>query len=136
MGTWGERAFDNDTAADWAETLMNVDDLSVVEAALDKVDVLGHDYLEQDLACEALAAGEVLARLSGKTGYSNAYTETVDEWVASHKLQPPPSLLRRATAAIDRILGPGSELRELWDDTDEAANWRAAVSDLRGRLNS
>ncbi|MGE3819895.1 MAG: DUF4259 domain-containing protein, partial [Isosphaeraceae bacterium] len=35
MGIWGVLAFDNDTANDWAYDLEDVDDLSLVESALE-----------------------------------------------------------------------------------------------------
>jgi hypothetical protein len=136
MGAWGELAFGNDTANDWAYGLDDVDDLSLVESAFDELEEVGDEYLDQDLACNALAACEVVARLRGNPGYKNAYTEKVDEWVAGHKLNPSASLLKRASAAIDRILGESSELRELWGEDDIGAKWRAAVEDLRRRMES
>jgi hypothetical protein len=133
MGAWGERAFDNDTANDWTYELEHSNDLSLVESALRQVEDAGDGYLDQDLACHALAACEVLARLQGNHGYRNAYTERVDEWVASHPLTPPPALLKRAAAVIDRILGDASELRELWDETGDR-QWHTAVGELRQRI--
>lgn len=133
MGAWGERAFDNDTANDWAHDLDGVDDLSLVESALGEVEAVGPGYLDQGIACHALAACEVLARLRGAPGYKNAYTEKVDLWVAAHPLPPSPPLLTRARACIDRILGDNSELRELWSE-DDPTEWTAAVADLRHRL--
>lgn len=133
MGAWGELAFDNDTANDWAYDLEELDDLSLVEAAFDELEEVGSDYLDQDIACPALAACEVIARLRGHAGYKNAYTEKVDEWVAANKIVPPPALIKRAVAAIDRVLGAESELRELWEDGD-ASTWHEAMADLRRRV--
>ncbi|MBX3468564.1 MAG: DUF4259 domain-containing protein [Planctomycetes bacterium] len=109
--------------------------MSLVEAALAAVEAVGGDaYLDADVACEALAACEVLARLAGRPGYQNAYTESVDDWVAAHAdLAVPPALVARATAVIDRVLGERSELAELWDEGD-GAPWRATVDDLRRRV--
>src|SRR5690606_28848803 len=109
MGAWGELAFDNDTANDWAYGLDDVSDLSLVESAFDELEAIGDEYLDQDVACCALAACEVLARLRGNFGYKNAYTETVDDWVAAHPLTPSKALLSRAASAIDRILADASE---------------------------
>src|SRR4051794_18781810 len=72
MGTWGERAFDNDTANDWAYDLDGIEDLSLVETAFHELEEAGDDFLDQDLACNALAACEVLARLRGNFGYLDA----------------------------------------------------------------
>ena len=134
MGTWGYLAFDNDTTGDWAFGLEGVEDLSLVEEAFDELEEVGEDYLDQDIACNALGACEVLARLLGRPGYTNAFTEPVDQWVAAHPLKPSPVLLNRAVAAIDRILARDSELRELWEESEESASWRQAMADLRERL--
>jgi hypothetical protein len=134
VGAWGVLAFDNDDANDWAYGLDTVSDLSLVESAIVQVESIGTGYLEQREACNALAACEVLARLRGRPGYTNAYTDAVDQWVAAHRLDPPDGLVARSETAIVRILGPDSELRELWEDAGDD-EWRAAVEDLRNRMS-
>ena len=134
MGTWGHLAFNNDTTNDWAYGLEEVDDLSLVEAALDELEEVGNDYLDQDIACNALGACEVLARLLGHPGYTNAFTETVDQWVAGHKVKPPPALLERRVrcdrpnprrrVGASSVVGRKRGRRPL----------RKAMEDLRGRL--
>lgn len=133
MGAWGASAFDNDTANDWAYGLEKVADLSVVETAVDEVINIGDDYLDADYACELLAACEVMARLRGRPGYLNAYTEKIDAWVSAHPQPVPPELIDKASTAIDRILTEPSELMELWGEGDDT-EWREAVDDLRRRL--
>jgi len=135
MGAWGEKAFDNDEANDWAYGLADLDDLSLVESAFVELEAVANEYVDAHIACNALAACEVLARLQGNFGYRNAYTSKVDGWVASHPIKPSPALLQRAHAAIDRILGSNSELLDLWAEGD-AGPWRQSVADLRGRLTS
>jgi hypothetical protein len=135
VGAWGHRSFDNDAANDWAYGLEDTADLSLVESALDDLESVGDDYLDQDVACNALAACEVLARCIGNAGYRDAYTEKVDAWVAAHSLKPSPSLLNRASLAIRRILSDSSELRELWEDSDGGQRWREAIEDLAARLS-
>ncbi len=133
MGAWGVLAFDNDDACDWAYELELVDDFSLIEAAFDSVESSG-DYLEAPAACIALAACEVLARASGGGGVKNSYTEDIDNWVDQHKLKPPKALLDRARHAITRVVGENSELRGLWDESENAKEWRDGVEDLRTRL--
>jgi hypothetical protein len=133
MGAWGHRAFDNDEANDWAYGLDDTSDLSLVESAFDDLEGVGDDYLDQDVACHALAACEVLARCMGNAGYRDAYTEKVDTWVAAHSLKPSPALLKRASLAIRRILSDNSELCELWEESGEP--WRESVEDLAARLS-
>jgi len=91
-------------------------------------------YEIEGTACNALAAGEVIARLRGRPGYKNAYTEKVDEWVAAHPIVPPDRLVARGEGVITRILGPDSELRELWADAGDE-EWLVAVDDLRRRMS-
>jgi hypothetical protein len=85
MGAWSADTFGNDTACDWAFRLEEVDDLSVIQQAFEEVLAVGDDYLDSDMACEALAACEVIARLKGKPGLRNSDTEPVDEWVESSR---------------------------------------------------
>jgi len=134
VGAWGVLAFDNDDANDWAYGLDGVSDLSMVESTFAEVESAGAGYLEQGAACNALAACEVVARLRGRPGYTNAYTEKVDRWVAAHRIEPPGELVARGEAVIVRILGPESELRELWEEAGDE-EWRAAVEDLRNRMS-
>lgn len=136
MGAWGVLAFDNDEACDWAYDLEKTDDLSLVEEVFAAV-VGPAEYLDSHEACHALAACEVLARLRGNPGYNNPYTEAVDAWAAAHPIQPSANLLDRAERVIGRILGDNSELRDLWDDSEEVrAEWYQSVEDLRHRLRS
>lgn len=134
MGAWSHESFGNDDAADWIAQLEERKDLGLVESTLDAILAIGDDYLEAPEACEAIAAAEVVARLQGRPGNADADAEAVDEWVAGVKLQAPPALAARARRALDRILTEPSELMELWDESDDAAAWRASVEDLKARL--
>lgn len=135
MGAWSADAFGNDTACDWSSGLEKVDDLSLVQQAFAGVLAANDEYLEADTAPEGLAACEVVARLKGNWGIRNPYTETMDKWVASHKIAPPENLIQTALAVIDRVLAPQSELLDLWAEGD-ASEWRAAVDELRERLRA
>lgn len=133
MGAWSHDAFGNDDALDWLHGLEAVDDLSLIEAALDAVVDEADGYLEAPAACEALAAVEVVAWLRGHPA-SDGGPEVAEDWVARVRLAPPEALLRRALAALDRIGADNSELKELWDDSDSAADWQASLADQRRRL--
>jgi hypothetical protein len=135
MGAWGVGTFDNDTACDWAYGLEGADDLALVRGTLNRVLAVGGDYLDSDAACEGLAACEVIARLKGKWGVRNPYTETVDKWVKGHASLPYDGLVPLATAVIDRVLTKPSELLELWEEGD-ATEWKRAVQDLRARVET
>jgi hypothetical protein len=133
MGAWGAETFDNDTACDWTGELAPATDMSVVTETLESVLETGEDYLDSDSACRGLAACEVVARLNGNWGVSNAYTEAVDDWVRTHARTPSLELVNQALAVIDRVLTPPSELLEIWEEVD-SSEWRGAVTDLRNRV--
>jgi hypothetical protein len=110
------------------------DDLLVTETLMG-ITESEEDYLEADVACEALAACEVISRLKGNWGLRNSYSETVDRWVLAHPTTVSPDLVQTAIQAIDRILTSPSELLELWQEGD-ASEWLAAVADLRARVQA
>jgi hypothetical protein len=136
MGAWGTGIFDNDTACDWAYTLEESDDLSVVEEALEKVMSAGAEYLEAPDAEEALAAAEVIARLQGNYGDRNAYTEIIDKWVLEKEMMVPPALIRKALSAIERVQTEPSEIVELWKDSEDFDAWKAGISNLNSRIRA
>ena len=132
MGAWGVLAFDNDTANDWASELEASDDLSIVESAFRELDEA--DYLDADVASIALAACEVIARLQGRWGLRNAYSEELDQWIEANPTKVPQDVKDAADSAIERILGPDSELPELRDEGGRNDAWHNAIDDLRNRV--
>lgn len=135
MATWAVDAFGNDYAQDWAEDLHETSNLDAVEDTLNTVLDSGAE-LEAPFAAEALAAIEVLARLQGKGGPRTEDSAAIDEWVDARKpkAKPRSDLAEKAGRAIERILAPDSELRQLWEGSEHYADWRASVEDLRARL--
>jgi hypothetical protein len=136
MGAWGAGIFENDVACDWASELEDHDDLRLIEKTLGKVLHSGDGYIEadSDSASEALAACEVLARLQGERGVSDSYTESADVWISAHASLSSKALVGLALGSIDRIMRPPSELLELWDESDDGAEFREVVRELRERL--
>ena len=135
MGTWGMGPFENDGANDWAYSLEETSDLGLVESALDAVIASAGDYLEAGTGEIGLAACEVLACMLGRGLKPDAYSKKVHAWVANVDLEPDAAILAKAQSAIDRIVEPGSELRELWEESNDAGAWRSSVQDLRSRLS-
>ena len=134
MGAWGVDSFENDAACDWAADFIEDGTFGMVEDALDLALDDSEDMLDASVGCEALAACEVLARLQGKSGQEDAYTEDLDAWVKANPQTPPPALVKKALKAMDRVIDPeASELRALWDEPG-ADGWLAKVSNLRARL--
>jgi hypothetical protein len=135
MGTWSHESFGNDDACDWAGDLVEHDDLGLITSTLDAVLVAGNDYVEAPAASQAVAAAEAVARLQGRFGLQDAYSRSLDEWVARVNLAPSPELARKAHAVLDRIVAEPSELLELWEDSEESASWIEAIKSLRARIH-
>lgn len=135
MGTWSHESFGNDTANDWAYELEDATDFSVIEAALQVALDEGDEYLDADLAMEAIAAVEVIAKRLGKGTQSDVYTEKVDEWLETISEQPSDVLLSLAKRVLERIVADDSELKELWLESDEYELWLGSIQQLKDALN-
>jgi len=135
MGAWGTDVFENDAACDWSYDLAEKG-MAHIHDALSQVLETEGDYLDADLGSEGLAACDVVARLAGNPGQQDAYTETVDVWVAEQSDPPSEALVTQALQVIDRVLAKGSELAELWDEDGEDNEWRDQVAALRKRLTA
>ncbi len=136
MGTWSVGPFGNDDAADWAYELEEAEDFSLIEEAINAVLAAGDEYVEAPEAAIALAAIEVLARLAGGPSEQNSPSEIADKWAAEIGMTPSAELYHNAHAAITRILADDSELKELWQESDEYDAWQANVLALKTRLPS
>ena len=134
MGTWSHESFGNDTANDWAYELEDGTDFSVIEAALQVALDEGDEYLDADLAMEAIAAVEVIAKRLGKGTQCDVYTEKVDQWLETISEQPSDDLLSLAKRVLERIVADDSELKELWLESDEYELWLGNIQQLNDAL--
>ena len=134
MATWSTEPFGNDSAVDWSYGLEQVNDLSLIDDALNRVLDCGDDYLESPEAEEAIAAIDVIARLKGNFYVQDSHTESADKWVAAHALRPTPELIEKATQVLDRIVTESSELYELWQEGENFDKWRQQIDLLRARI--
>lgn len=130
MGAWDAGNFDNDDAMDWLAEL-EAEGLAAVDGALQSVLAGANDYLEAPTCCAGLAAAEVVAALRGKP--VGRPPEALTAWVVRHAARPSAELTASARAAVEAILAR-SELRELWQESDEFEEWTSAVGDLARRL--
>lgn len=130
MGAWGYGSFDNDDALDWVNELERSEDLSAITRALDAVTDNSADYLEAPDCSVALAAAEVVAALAGNP--SPSLPEEVTQWLCVHK-DVDADTVSKAKRAVNIVL-LNSELKELWEESDEFERWRAVVTDLLCRL--
>ncbi|MHA7584314.1 DUF4259 domain-containing protein [Paenibacillus vandeheii] len=87
MGAWGTGIFENDDVLDWKLDLFDTDDMELIEETIEEV--LEEEYIETDLASNALGAVEILAALQGSPGKEilNKQSDTEDlyDWINTHK---------------------------------------------------
>ncbi|MFZ1641842.1 MAG: DUF4259 domain-containing protein [Candidatus Contendobacter sp.] len=130
MGTWGIKAFENDTASDWIFSLQESEGDSLLLETLNREPDPESGYEAPDSE-EGLAATEVVAALKGHP--SPDIPKEVKEWVEANKETKTDELITLALRLIDSTLKQ-SELLELWTESDDIEKWKATVLDLRKRL--
>lgn len=127
MGAWGTGNFSNDTALDYLADINSMDDLMHQFNAVNSDSL---DYVDADLACEALAAADLLAGLLGRPA-ADLPRETQSMITKFDK--PSTAQLTQARDAIANIV-ESSELTELWEEEDDLA-WKGVIKDLLERLD-
>ena len=139
MGAWGHKNFENDDACDWVYDLEKSKDKSIIHQALNLI-INNKEYLECPDCCNALAAANVV--LAGITGEYNRVTDEVTIW-----LKKKYGLFRKKSVIFDKSdvsiaihackkIMESSELKELWEETEEFDNWVKEVSDLINKLEN
>lgn len=130
MGAWGYGNLENDTVLDWVADLLETEDTSLITESIEMV-LDDSAYLDADTATIAIGAIEILAALHDKPG-AEEYDEELAEWIGEHKGQGT-NLLRQARDALDKILSD-SELKDLWEESDDFENWVTTINALKNRL--
>src|SRR5690348_1108051 len=109
MGTWALHSFGNDDAGDLVGDLVEGNDLSPVQEALDRVQSTA-GYLEAPEAQQGIAACEVVALVLGHSSAASQAEEELTAWVARIKPSVDAGVVSQAVQVVDRVLAPGSEL--------------------------
>ena len=135
MGCWAINSFGNDTAAEWLAELLGKLDLEGVRQAVTQA-LAGDGEIDSSDATEALVAIEVVAAALGRPTLAARDKPELLAWVKRLGPSPDASLVADSERALDRILGPQSELNELWEETSDYDEWRADVANLRARLQA
>jgi hypothetical protein len=133
MGTWDIGPFDNDTAADWCGDLHEASPTqrpAMLRSAFTAVLDNGDDYLDSDLAVEAIAAAAIVAsQLPGGAPITSSYAP--DFLLEGGSVDVLDDVLALAVPALDRIVDDNSEWRELWEESVDGAPALAAVQQIR-----
>lgn len=124
MGTWGHEPFENDTAMDWSYDLEESSGLEVLTRTLQP----DPGYLDSDLGAQLVAAAAVVA---AGLGSGADLPPNVATWMESHRGLDFASLRVPTRAGLDRVLGADSELRELWEESEESFSaWQGSLQRL------
>jgi hypothetical protein len=131
MGAWGHRFDENDSAADWIAAFEDAPSWSHIQSALQTILEADDVYdLDTDETSAALVAGEIVAAALGRA--NERLQPNIQQWVAANALEI--ESLQTDAAKAAALIKSDSELRELWDDSEDAAEWIATVDDLISRL--
>jgi hypothetical protein len=136
MGTWGNKSFENDWAADLRGNVID-GDLGLVERALDKVMNSPQAKKLDSADCEeAIAACEFVAIANSKSyvGEEESTITFVKESLVPFLNDRLLDIKEKAVAVLDRIVA-NSELKDLWQESDEYQRWLDNLIALRDRLN-
>jgi hypothetical protein len=130
MGAWGLLFNENDDAADWLAEFSDEPNWNLVDHALAAIPNDTKEYVEAPECSQALAAAEVVAAAIGKP--STRLDDGISAWATDNTTGG------EARADIARIalarIRDNSELQELWEESDEYADWQASVNETVSRL--
>lgn len=125
MGAWSEEIFGNDDASDFAYDVIESDEvgelLSDVFGIVEDEDM---DYLEGPDGSMIIAGAAIVA--AAVSGDKSALTEDLQKWIVG-KEDKLKSLAGAAVVAVKRVLGEDSELKELWEETENFEKWKGTV---------
>ena len=133
MGTWGIGSFENDDAADFMIDVLDSGDLSLIREVLDNV-LTSTEYVEAPDAALAIVAAEIAAAL-GRATLAAQQEVGLADWLARIRPTIDDDLRQQAVNALRRILAEHSELRELWEETEDFQDWQGTVKDLGQQLH-
>lgn len=132
MGTWGPGSFDNDDASDWiADFCDNPDETAITDTLLAVINTDG--YLDASECFSGIAAAEVIAAL--KDAPNPNLSGEAKECIAALQTNADDDKVTLALSVIERIRAE-SELKELWEESEDASEWYQALDDLEQRLRS
>ena len=135
MGAWGHLNFENDTALD---LVYEIEEKGAdrIKNAIEAINSREEDsFLDSDLCSEALAAIEYIAAVKDKA--SEDFPEDAEEWLTpanKENLLAIRNLIPKSKQAIDRIQH-NSELKDLWEESEEFAEWTKVLEDLATRIS-
>ena len=132
MGAWDNGNFGNDDAMDFVADVLSK--ANVVNAIVTVSNTPINEYIDSADCCNALAAIEYIATALGNT--AKDFPEEALEWVSENKLLllQDEKLILNAHLALEKIK-TNSELKELWEESEEFEDWLNIVEGLKKRIS-
>jgi hypothetical protein len=126
------KIFSNEHALDWLTDLLDEQDVYFIHNTLEIIaDYPGEERPDTwDCHC-ALAAAEMVAAARGNPPADLPLVAR--KWLEKYQLEADEELMTLAQKAVERIES-NSELKLLWDESPQGADWYLALSELRQRL--
>lgn len=135
MGAWGHGPFEDDGALDFVWEIEEAENpKEVITEALDSA--VESDYLETDEANAVIVSAAYIDSAVNGTKY------TTDKMSEPYEVDSFPTrfpdldlsdLKSKAVTALEKVIAEGSELKELWDESEEPA-WQQGIEDMIKRL--
>ncbi|WP_394828358.1 DUF4259 domain-containing protein [Pendulispora albinea] len=128
MGAWGHQPFQNDTALDWADWVLETGVATAIQQTLQHV--ASANYLDADDGSTVVAAAAIVAAAcdGDVAGLPDDIVPIVPHW------NPGADIVQLARDGLSAVSGAQSELASLWGESSEDALWRATLEGLQGRL--
>jgi hypothetical protein len=92
------------------------------------------DYIEAPEGCTILAAAEIIIALQGRP--KDGLPENAAQWVSKNLSLDSTHLNNIAIQAIEKVLSDASELKELWEESDDFDTWLKDVTQIKTLLLS
>lgn len=132
MSAWGSDIFENDAASDWLADFCDNPDKELISNALSTVaEMDAADYLEAPECSVGMAAAEIVAALKGVP--NSSLPDDAKECLSNLEIEADQSMVSIALKVVERIK-TNSELKELWDESENPAQWYRAIGNLEARL--
>jgi len=131
VGAWGKEPFENDDALDFMEELQSHPTWEEVRGEFNNALAAG-SYLEAPDGSQVVAGAALVA---SNLGAGNFLPEEYAD-IPSKMGAMPKDLVLLARKAIAKVLGEGSELKELWQENEsEYADWLKTLTDIQTVLD-
>ncbi len=131
MASWGVSSFENDAAGEWFLLIEEAPDPGAIMAAVIDDALASADFLDADLCRETIAAAELCACCAGQM--AGRLPDNVNAWVEENPHGPHADEVELALQAVSRVREE-SELRDLWEESEDHSQWLAEVDGLLARL--